>query len=205
VADTYLVTHADVAAELPGLFPGGFTATTTPTDEQVASFITTADTIVTLRITDDVAESPSASDKAAVMARRYIIDWVKAMVLRIVYGGNDARQVSAAASPYEASAAAMLVAIDNLGLQAVGTGASSPQLQTSAPSTRELVLNDDDLDASARGGSDAGHVPRVDVCRGRGRDRSRPAGCRGARAGRQSGVATGRACIPGGDDSRVRE
>jgi hypothetical protein len=45
----------------------------------------------------------------------------------------------------------MLAAIDDLGLQAVGTGASSPQLQTSTPSTRELVLNDDDLDASARG------------------------------------------------------
>jgi hypothetical protein len=150
VADTYGVTPADVAAELPGLFPGGFTATSVPSDTQVVALIAAADAAVTLRITDAVGNAPALSDKAAGLAKRYIIDWVKAQVLRIVYAGRDPFQVSAAAKPYDDLAASMLVSIDVLGSQATGTGESSPRVTTSLGTstlpTRELLITDEDLD-----------------------------------------------------------
>jgi hypothetical protein len=152
VADTYLVTPADVAAELPGLFPGGFTATSLPSDVQVAALIAAADATVTMRITDDVGSSPATSDKAAGFAKRYIIDWVKAQVIRIVYAGRDPFQIDAAASPYDRLSAQTLLVIDALGAQAVGTGeASSRVLTSSTTPSRDLLLTDDDFDPSLRG------------------------------------------------------
>jgi hypothetical protein len=147
VADTYDVTPADVAAELPGLYLGGFTSTSTPTADQVVTMISTQDTIVSLRITDDVGRSPALSDRAAAVAKRYIIESVKAMVVRIAYMGNDPVQVNAAAQPYSDIAKATLQAIDLLGQQAVGTGESAPTIVGNM-ATRALVLGNDDLDAS---------------------------------------------------------
>jgi hypothetical protein len=145
VANTYDVSPADVAAELPGLFPGGFTALTKPTELQVQGLIDTADTVITLRIIDNVGQSPELTDKAAAIAKRYILNYVLAVVTRIVYAGNDPVQIGQAAAPYEAAAKVLLDSIDVLGAQAIGTGDASPTTLGNM-TTRSLMLCDDDLD-----------------------------------------------------------
>jgi hypothetical protein len=152
VANTYSVVPADVAAELPGLFPGGFTATTRPTDAQVQSFIDTADTIVTLRITDNVGQSPALSDKAASIAKRYIVNYVLAIVTRMVYAGNDPAQVNAAAAAYDGAAKSLLDSIDALAEQAVGIGEPAPTTVGNM-TMRSLMICNGDLDprSSRRG------------------------------------------------------
>jgi hypothetical protein len=154
VADTYGVVAADVAAELPGVFPDGFTVATKPTLAQVTSLITTADTVVGLRVLDSTGRAPAVSDKAAVLAKRYILEWVKAQVLRIAYVGNAPADVANAVDPYDKSAAALLTSIDSLGEQAVGTGEAAPRVHVSSTSTvpvvsRDMVINDTDLDAGS--------------------------------------------------------
>jgi hypothetical protein len=145
VANTYDVSPADVAAELPGLYPSGFSGTSVPTTSQVQGFIDVADTIVTLRITDNVAQSPSLSDKAAGIAKRYIIEAVKALVIRLVYVGKDPAYITSIAAPYETLSASYLTAIDTLGLQAIGTGESSAATMGHMTS-RPLILESWDLD-----------------------------------------------------------
>lgn len=154
MADTYGVTAADVAAELPGPFPGGFTVATRPTAAQVTSFITTADTLAQLRVEDVTGIAPQSTDKAAVLARQYIIEWVKAKVLSIVYAGNDPVAISAAVKPYSDLAASLLESIAALAEQAVGTGEAASRIAVSGVSTaptvtREMVIDDTDLDAGS--------------------------------------------------------
>lgn len=153
MASTYDVTPADVAEELAGLFPSGFSSTSVPTDEQVQQMIDAADTYVTLRITDDVGSAPALTDKAASLAKRYIIDYTKAQVIRAVYLGRDPFAVSQAAGPYEASAKLTLESIDLLGAQAVGTGEASPRVVTSMGSStlpsRDLLIDTIDLDPNS--------------------------------------------------------
>jgi hypothetical protein len=153
MANTYTVTPADVAAELAGLFPGGFTTTSVPTDAQVADMINAADTYVTLRITDSVGTAPNVADKAASLAKRYIIESAKAQVIRVVYLGRDPFAVSQAASPYEAVAKLQLESIDLLGSQAIGTGEASPRVVTSMGASsfpsRDLLVDTIDLDAGS--------------------------------------------------------
>lgn len=143
--NTYDIAPADVAAELPGLFPGGFTATSTPTDAKVQELIDEADTIVTLRITDDVGQSPALSDKAAAIAKRFIVNYVKAEVIRLIYIGRDPAYVTSIAQPFIDSAARLLEYIDALGTQAIGTGESSPAV-TGHMTARPLVVESWDLD-----------------------------------------------------------
>src|SRR4051812_27297037 len=100
MADTYGVVAADVATELGRLFPGGFAVSTAPTLAQVTSFITTADVVITLRVKDSTGVVPEAADAAAPLAKRYIIEWVKGQVMRVVYTGNDPRDVDGAAKPF---------------------------------------------------------------------------------------------------------
>ncbi|HVX39610.1 MAG TPA: hypothetical protein VHB25_08555 [Gemmatimonadaceae bacterium] len=145
--DTYGVVAADVAAELPGLFPGGFTVSTVPTLAQVTSAIATADTIVTLHVQNAAGQAPSIQDRAAPVAKRFIVDWVKAQVIRIVYAAQDPAQVAAAAKPYADLAQEAKDAITAMGAQAEGLGEASPRIQvpyTTAP--RDLVVGDRDLD-----------------------------------------------------------
>lgn len=147
MADTYGVTPPDIARELPGLFPVGFTATSVPSDADVANLISTADVVASLRVTDDVGQIPLLADKAAILVKRYIIDWVKAQVIRIVYGGNDPVQIDTAAKAFEVSSASMLLAIDALGAQAEGTGEAAPRvLVPYTTPQRRLVVDDCDLD-----------------------------------------------------------
>jgi hypothetical protein len=147
VPDTYGVVPSDIAQELPGLFPTGFDATTIPTEGAVAGWITTADTIVSLRVTDVTGTNPALSDKAAVLAKRYIVDWVKEQVIRTVYTGNDVNRVEAAAKPFAVSAAALLKSIEDLGAQAVGTGEAAPRTRVaSLLPQRDLVVTDSMLE-----------------------------------------------------------
>lgn len=145
MADTYGVQPAAIAAELPGLFPGGFGAGTVPTDTQVAAQITTADTMIALYVRDATGQAPSADDAAAVLAVRFIVVWVVAQVLRTVYAGNDPEKVTAATSSYVSDAAAIKAAITAMGAQAVGDGEPAPRVLASTDVTRRLVLDDDDL------------------------------------------------------------
>jgi hypothetical protein len=109
MADLYGVLPADVASELPALFPRGFDPTTTPSDTKVAQLISTADAIAAFRIGESVGLGANpATDTNAVLARRYIIEWVKAQVTRIVYAGKDPVVINAAAAPSEAAAAQAL-------------------------------------------------------------------------------------------------
>jgi hypothetical protein len=145
VANTYDVTPAAVASELPGLYPGGFSATSTPTDAKVQELIDEADTVVTLRITDDVGASPALSDKAAKVAKRFIINYVKAQVILLLYVGKDPAYVASIAQPYIDSATRLLEYIDKLGSQAIGTGESSAATMGHMTS-RPLILESWDLD-----------------------------------------------------------
>jgi hypothetical protein len=152
VSDTYGVTPADVAAELPGLFAGGFSAITTPTDAQVASTITTADTVITLYVRGAVGQPPSPTDAAAPIAVRYILEWVKAQVIRVVYTGNDPVQVAQAAKPYDDLAQQLKDAITALGAQAEGEGEPAPRVVVSNTTpTRALLRGDRELDGCFNG------------------------------------------------------
>lgn len=154
MANVYDVTPADVAAELPGLFPGGFTATSGPTEPQVQAMIDAADAIVTLAITDYVGTVPALTDKAAVLSKRYIIEYAKALVIRTIYAGKvDPFAISQAAGPYETNAMNILKALELLGSQAVGTGEASPRVVSSMGAsslpTRDLLVETVDLDPNS--------------------------------------------------------
>lgn len=143
--NTYDVAPADIAAELPGLYSSGFSATTVPTSAQVQALIDEADTIVTLRITDDVGTSPALSDKAAKIAKRFIINYVKGQVLLLLYVGKDPAYVASISQPYIDSATRLLEYIDAIGAQAIGTGESSAATMGHMTS-RPLIIESWDLD-----------------------------------------------------------
>jgi hypothetical protein len=84
MADTYGVTPEDVGDELPSLFPDGFAVSTKPTVDQVAGFITDADAVVTLHVSRAMGETDLLTAATVRLARRYIIDAVKAQVMRIL-------------------------------------------------------------------------------------------------------------------------
>jgi hypothetical protein len=111
VADTYAVTSSDIAAELPGLYPSGFSATSTPTTAQVQSLIDAADAIVTFQLRGLTGVDPSLTDQAASMVERYIIETVKAQVIRIAYVGRDPAYVASMAGPYDVLAKGYLTTL----------------------------------------------------------------------------------------------
>lgn len=155
MANTYGVTPADIAAELPGIFPGGFSATTLPNDALVASFIAAADLAVTLKLKDITGSVPAATDAAAPLAKRYVIESAKAAVLRVAYAGRDPLQIATVVSPYDLLAKTALDSLLLLDSQAVGTGEAASRVMTSLGAsglpTRDLMITDCDLDPSSRG------------------------------------------------------
>jgi hypothetical protein len=108
MADTYGVVPRDIANELPGVFPSGFSSTSIPTEGQVASMITTADTMVGLRVLDVTGDDPDPDDATAAIAVRYIVEWVKALVVRIAYSGRGPDIANAAAAAYADLATSLL-------------------------------------------------------------------------------------------------
>jgi hypothetical protein len=146
VPDTYGVVPADIAAELPGLFPTGFSTTTVPTAAQVVSFITAVDLAVTIAVQDASGAVPLVSDRVTPLAKRVIIERVKAMVIRVVYTGNAPAEVEQAARPYEDLAKL------TLSTQAAGLGAPASRLITSSTAaTRDLLVFDDELGRAPHG------------------------------------------------------
>lgn len=148
----YGVTPADIAAELPGLFPGGFSAATKPSAATVQLWIDAADATAQLHVQQTSGDPAAASATAAAIAKRYIIDWTKANVLRAVYTGNDPRDVEAAARPFETQASGHLAMLDKLGEQNVGTGTGFSHVRGKTVS-RDLLVSDVTLGAGARGGT----------------------------------------------------
>lgn len=147
MADTYGVTPADIAAELPGLFPGGFSASTKPSDTLVESWISDADIVVQLKVQDITGTVPAVTDKAAVLAKRWIKETVKAQAVRAALVGNDPLAVKAAAEPYESSAKFLWTALIDMGAQLVGTGEASSRVQVAYTTPqRALVVTDTQLD-----------------------------------------------------------
>ena len=145
--NTYGVTTAAIAAEVPTLFPlGNFSASTKPTQTVVQTWIDTADAIATLKVQKVAGVAPQSTDVAATLAKRYIITWVLASVMRSVYAGNDPLQVKAAADQYQLPADALLAELEALGLQAAGAG-DTPSFIRGVDSSlqRDLVITDDDL------------------------------------------------------------
>lgn len=147
MADVYGVTPEDIAAELRGLFPHSFDIDTIPTEAQVIDFISTADDIVRLHLIDTTGGVPALTDAAARLAKTYIRAWVVAQVMRVVYAGNDASAVDLASRPYSDTAKMVLKELDDMGLQAIGTGAASAQVAVAYTlPNRELMVTDDELD-----------------------------------------------------------
>jgi hypothetical protein len=156
VADVYGVTPADVAAELPGMYPNGFTVATKPTLATVTTLISEADAIVSLRVqkaTGEAAADPAA--RSAALARRFIKSWVKAEVVRIAYAGNDPRDVAGVAAPFDAAASFTIEEIDALGEQAQDAGgvATSRVRGVDGSEVRDLLISDETLGYGARGGN----------------------------------------------------
>lgn len=150
MADTYDVVPADIAAELPGLFPGGFGASTVPSHSQVASMITVADLQVSIAVENASGLAPEVSDRLAPLAIQVIKQRVVARVLRIVYAGNAPAEINAAAKPYDDDADAALEAITSLETQATGAGETSNRVGVpSGLPNRDLIVDDDDLDIDA--------------------------------------------------------
>jgi hypothetical protein len=156
VADIYGVTPADVAAELPGLYPNGFTAATKPTLATVTTLISEADAIASLRVqkaTGEGVADPAA--KSAALAKRFIKSWVKAEVTRIAYAGNSPRDVQEAAAPYEKTADFTILEIDALGEQAQdASGVPTSRVRgIDGSQVRDLLISDETLGYGARGGN----------------------------------------------------
>lgn len=152
MADTYNVLPANISNEIPALFRTGFSTTTKPTAAMVTEVITEADVIVSERVERNTLTTPALADKAAPIARRFIINYVLAWVMRIVYAGQDATIVAQAAAPYEAAADRSLAALDLLGSQAAGTGEGTferVRYQVVSP-TRELLITEEMLESGAR-------------------------------------------------------
>lgn len=152
MADVYGVTPTDIAGELPAIFVGSSPASSTLTPTQLADFITQADLSITIAILNASGAEPSSSDRVAPLAKRYIIDRVKAQVIRIVYTGNAPADVDAAAKPYEMAARDALASITALETQAAGAGEPAAHVRSSSTTpTRDLIICDSDLDRSSRG------------------------------------------------------
>lgn len=160
MAPVYGVTYQHVAAEVPGLFPGGFTQATPPTAEQVTAWIAAADALValTVRGTTGLAPDP-ATDPSADLARQFIRSWVLAYVMRTVYAGRASSEIESAARPYVDVAAQLLDSIKAMGAQAVGTGAATARVRgEDGTRVRDMLVDDADLDAGRSGGS-CGYSP----------------------------------------------
>lgn len=150
MANTYSVEHDDVANELPGLFPDGFSAETRPSAGDVSGWIAAADVIAALYVRRAAGKVPAATDQGAPLAALYIKAFAKAEVVRVVYAGRDPREVAGAAAAYEGLCTTLLEQIAMLGTQAVGDGTPVSRVKADITSTpRALLLGDAQLDGGS--------------------------------------------------------
>ena len=143
----YGVTVADIAAELPSLFATGFSAATKPTAAQVLAWIEIADQVIQLHVRDVTGVTPALTDAAAGLAKEFVVNRVIGKIMRAIYAGRAPEQVQSAAAGYYAAAKELYDAITELGSQAAGTGAPSPNVAvpTGLP-VRDLIVSDAELD-----------------------------------------------------------
>lgn len=155
MADTFGVTHADVGAQVPALFPLGFDDTSKPTRGLVQQWISTADTIATMAITAAAREIPADDSPAAGIARQYVINYTLSYVMRALYAGQDPLAVKTAADQFGAPAADLLAQLEAFATLDAGSGSLPPSrfrgptdLLGAVPQ-RELLIQDTQLDGSA--------------------------------------------------------
>lgn len=141
------MTHADVGAQIPALFPLGFNDSTKPTRLLVEQWISIADTVVTLAITRYAGAVPDDDDAAAGLARQYIINWTLAHVMKAIYAGAAPLDVKTAADQFSVPALEILQQLILLGTQAAGDTAPifNRVLGVDMSLVRDLVISDDDL------------------------------------------------------------
>lgn len=162
MAGVYGVEPTDIEAEVPGLFPSGFTQSTKPTLATVTSWITDADAYVDAVVSDassrvqqaatdsDVEDVPDIIARLSPLARRYVIADVLARLYRAVYAGK-ASPADIAAMLGDLSGTALLTQMETLVQQAIDIIVKPPVgpvigISATIP-TRSLLITDDDLDA----------------------------------------------------------
>lgn len=145
----YGVTGAEVAAELPSLFPNGFSPTSLPTAAKVDEWIQVADDRVSLLVQRVSGALPIATDAAYRLGRNYVLSYVKGKVVRALYEGNAPERVQAAAVGYFVEATDALKELEALKDQASGTTDEgvTPKVRGEMPTPdREMIVTDEDLD-----------------------------------------------------------
>lgn len=154
----YGVSAADVAAEIPALFPvdathpNGFSATTKPTQAKVEEWITAADAMAELRVVSASGQAADVNAKAAPLIRQYIRNYVLAQVMRAIYAGQDPADIDDAARPYEIERDRIYDDLQLLGSQLEGPAAVSIARVRGKISDRELLVRDADIGTGALGG-----------------------------------------------------
>jgi HPt (histidine-containing phosphotransfer) domain-containing protein len=155
----YGVVVTDIAAELPGVVPGGvFTQAMRPSIETVTSWIADADSFANSVVEDALARisaagaldaSPGTTDRLTQLAKRYIIADVVTRVLRSIYAGKaTAADLTALLASYGgASVLEQIAAEIEQALASVQT-VTEPRTvavpYTIAP--RDLIVDEIDLD-----------------------------------------------------------
>ena len=151
MADVYGVVPGDISAVMKNLFPNGFGDSTTPTKRVVADYITAADLHAQMAVRGVASGTPSSTDAAADMARRYIRDSVRVRVLMDVYEGRDPEGVERAIRVHRENEKAALEALERLGERAIGEVTESPPRRVASHLTagyvvpRRLLVDDEDL------------------------------------------------------------
>ncbi len=146
----YGVTPSDISNELPGLFPVGFSVSTKPSAATVQALIDAADTIAQLEVTEAIGKEPNSFSPGAVLAVKYVKEQVKAQIIRMIYAGNDPRDLNAATAPYDQIAETYRAAIQRLGTQ----GSQEPGVPVARvrgqTSQRDLLFEDTSLGSFTR-------------------------------------------------------
>ncbi len=155
MADIYGVLPSDVAAELPGLYPDGFSTTssvvaTAPTSAQVAAFISIADTMLVLDLERITGAVPAVTDTAAVLVKRAIVDWAIMQVLRVAYNGQDPAVVVSAVQPYLDAYNQLFAFLTVSGGQDTGTGVVPIAPLGSFPAITSFRIVDSNADEYGR-------------------------------------------------------
>jgi hypothetical protein len=158
----YGVAVTDIAAELPGVVPGGvFTQATKPSQATVTLWIADADTFVDSVIRDALAridaagaleDAPGTTDRLTALAKRYIVNDVVARVLRATYAGKaTSADLTALLASY--GGASVLTQIEAEVTQAIENVITPPSVpEVAVPYTtppRELIVTDTDLDPNS--------------------------------------------------------
>jgi hypothetical protein len=158
VPGLYGVSAADVAAEIPALFPidgahpNGFSAATKPTQAKVEDWILAADALAELKVVSASGQAADPNAKAAPLVKQYIRDYTLAQVMRAIYAGQDPGDIDDAARPYEAERDRIYDDLQLLGSQLEGPAAVSVPRVRGKVSDRELLIGDAEIGAGALGG-----------------------------------------------------